>query len=282
VTRSSVPIRAIVPIRASVPSPASVLILAGTAEARELAAQLATRPDLRVISSMAGRVPDPARPAGELRIGGFGGADGLAGWLRAENVAAVVDATHPFAQVVSAHAAAACAMTRTPLLRLLRPPWIAGPGDDWHEATSLAAAAELLPLLGQRAFLTTGRQGLPAFAALDQLWFLIRCATPPAGPLPTARTVILARGPYDADSERAIMTQHRIDVLVTKNSGGDQTAGKLAAARALAIPVVMIRRPQLPDVPTCSSPSHAASWLLRHPHLGTAFPPTASHTSPAT
>jgi precorrin-6A/cobalt-precorrin-6A reductase len=241
----------------------TVLILAGTAEARELAARLAMRPDLRVISSLAGLVADPARPAGEVRIGGFGGVDGLNSWLAAQHVAAVIDATHPFAQVVSANAAAACARSRTPLLRLLRPPWTAGPDDDWHEAGSLQAAADLLPSTGRRAFVTTGRQGLPVFAALDRTWFLIRCVSPPAGPLPAARHIMLARGPYDADAERTIMTRHQIDVLVTKNSGGELTAGKLAAARDIGIPVVMIRRPPLADVPGCSSPDDAARLLLR-------------------
>jgi precorrin-6A/cobalt-precorrin-6A reductase len=241
----------------------AVLILGGTAEARELASRLAVRPDLRVITSLAGLVADPVPRAGEVRTGGFGGVDGLAGWLAAQHAAAVVDATHPFAQTISAHAALACARSRTPLLRLLRPPWTAGPGDTWHEAGSLQAAAELLPSAWQRAFLTTGRQGLHVFAALDQLWFLIRCASAPAGPLPAARHVIVARDPGDAGAERAIMTRHRIDVLVTKNSGGALSAGKLAAAREIGVPVVMIRRPPLPDVPGCSSPGEAASWLLR-------------------
>jgi precorrin-6A/cobalt-precorrin-6A reductase len=245
----------------------AVLILAGTAEARELAAHLARQPDLqpylRVISSLAGRTGDPDRPAGEVRIGGFGGVAGLTGWLAAQHVAAVIDATHPFAQAVSGHAAAACARSRTPLLRLLRPPWTAVPGDDWHEVGSLQAAADLLPSAGRRAFLTTGRLGLPVFAALDRTWFLIRCVSPPAGPLPAARHIILARGPYDADAERTLMTRHRIDVLVTKNSGGELTAGKLAAARDIGLPVIMIRRPPLADVPSCSSPGEAEAWLLR-------------------
>jgi precorrin-6A/cobalt-precorrin-6A reductase len=236
----------------------TVLILGGTAEARELAGRLTARPDLRVISSLAGRTDEPVPPPGEVRTGGFGGAGGLAGWLRAEQVTAVVDATHPFAAAISAHAALACASSRTPLLRLLRPPWTAGPGDDWREAGSLEAAAELLPSAGRRAFLTIGRQGLHVFAPLDQTWFLIRCATPPAGPLPAARHVIVAR----PGNERAIMTEHRIDVLVTKNSGGALTAGKLTAANQLGLPVVMIRRPPLADVRTCSSPGDAVSWLL--------------------
>ena len=245
-------------------SRSTVLILGGTAEARELASRLAIRPDLRVISSLAGRTDEPVPPPGEVRTGGFGGAGGLAGWLRAEQVTAVVDATHPFAAAISAHAALACASSRTPLLRLLRPPWTAGPGDDWREAGSLEAAAELLPSAGRRAFLTIGRQGLHVFAPLDQTWFLIRCATPPAGPLPAARHVIVAR----PGNERAIMTEHRIDVLVTKNSGGAVSAGKLSAANQLGMPVVMIRRPPLADAASCESPGDAVSWLLRQPRLG--------------
>jgi precorrin-6A/cobalt-precorrin-6A reductase len=249
----------------------TVLILGGTAEARELASRLTIRPDLRVISSLGGgcgRTDDPVPPPGEVRTGGFGGVDGLAGWLGAQQVAAVVDATHPFAQTISAHAALACARSQTPLLRLLRPPWTAGPGDDWREAGSLQAAAELLPSAGRRAFVTTGRQGLHVFATLEQTWFLIRCASPPTGPLPAARHVIVTRDPGDAAAERAIMTQHRIDVLVTKNSGGPLTAGKLTAANQLGIPVVMIRRPPLADVRSCSSPGDAVSWLRRQPRLG--------------
>jgi precorrin-6A/cobalt-precorrin-6A reductase len=242
---------------------AAVLILGGTGEARELAGLLAGHDGLTVVSSLAGRVADPALPAGEVRIGGFGGATGLAGWLRDRQVAAVVDATHPFAQTISAHAIAACAAAGIPLLSVVREPWTAGPGDTWHEAGSLPEAAALLPALGQRAFLTTGRQGLAAFASVADLWFLIRCVDPPQGPLPAARQVILARGPYDSGAERELMSAHGIDVLVTKNSGGALTEGKLTAARQLGIPVVMVRRPPLPDVPRCASAAAAAHWVTR-------------------
>jgi len=241
-----------------------VLILGGTSEARDLAARLASASDLLVISSLAGRVADPALPAGEVRIGGFGGVAGLTDWLRDRQAIAVVDATHPFAQTISANAVAACAAAGTPLLSLVREPWIAGPGDRWHEVDSLQAAAGLLPSLGQRAFLTTGRQGLHAFAALPGLWFLIRCVDPPAAPLPPDRQVILARGPYDAVAEQELMREHGIDVLVTKNSGGALTAGKLAAARELGLPVVVVRRPPLADVPRCSSAAAAARWVEQH------------------
>lgn len=247
----------------------TVLILGGTAEARELAGRLADRDGLRVVSSLAGRVRDPALPLGQVRIGGFGGPGGLADWLTSQRAAAVVDATHPFAAAISANAAAACARTRTPLLSLLRPPWAPGDGDDWHAAGSLTGAAALLPSLGSRVFLTTGRQGLAAFARLTDTWFLIRCVDPPSGPLPPACQVILARGPYDAAAELALMRAHGIDVLVTKNSGGELTAGKLQAARELSVPVVMVARPAPPEVPRCSSAADAERWLLRQlPHNG--------------
>ena len=219
--------------------------------------------NLRVVSSLAGRVRDPARPAGEVRIGGFGGVAGLAGWLAAQRAAAVIDATHPFAQGISANAVAACAQTGTPLLSLIRPPWTPGPGDTWHEVSSLADAAAILPGLGRRVFLTTGRQGLAVFAPLGQLWFLIRCVDPPSGPLPPTGQVILARGPYHADAEYALLRRHYIDVLVTKNSGGELTAGKLAAARRAGLPVVMIRRPAPPEVPRCADVADAERWLRR-------------------
>jgi precorrin-6A/cobalt-precorrin-6A reductase len=240
----------------------TVLVLGGTAEARELAAELANRPRLRVISSLAGRVRNPVLPDGEVRVGGFGGVAGLADWARAEGVDAVVDATHPFAETISQHAAAACAQTGLPLLRLSRPGWQPRHDDDWHYAGSLAEAAALIPSLGTRVFLTTGRQGLAAFAALDSLWFLIRCVDPPSGAMPANREVLLARGPYAQDAEYALMRRHAIEVLVTKDSGGSLTAGKLAAARDLGLPVVMIRRPDAPPTTCAHTVNEAVSWVL--------------------
>jgi precorrin-6A/cobalt-precorrin-6A reductase len=250
--------------------PATVLILGGTGEARELARRLDGPAGLRVISSLAGRVADPALPPGEVRIGGFGGVAGLAGWLSDHQVAAVVDATHPFAETISANAVAACAAAGTPLLSLVREPWTAGPGDRWHEVSSLPAAASLLADLGQRVFLTTGRQGLAAFAGLTGPWFLIRCVDPPAGPLPARHQVILARGPYDIAAEHALLAEHRIDVLVTKNSGGPLTEGKLDAARDLGIPVVMISRPAAAAAESVTAVSDAVRWVLA---LGGLCPP---------
>jgi precorrin-6A/cobalt-precorrin-6A reductase len=224
------------------PDAVVILLLGGTAEARALAAVL-VESGVRVVSSLAGRVRDPALPAGEVRIGGFGGADGLAEWLRAHEVGALVDATHPFAARMTVHAAAASAATGVPLVVLRRPGWSPEPGWVWAE--SLPAAAALLPSLGERPFLTTGRTSLAAFAGLD-LEFIVRCVDPPTGPLPRRVRVLLDRGPYTVEGERALLGEHRIDVLVTKDSGGTMTRAKLVAAREEGVPVLVVRRPPLP------------------------------------
>jgi precorrin-6A/cobalt-precorrin-6A reductase len=224
------------------PDAVMILLLGGTAEARALAAVL-VESGVRVVSSLAGRVRDPALPVGEVRIGGFGGADGLAEWLRAHEVGVLVDATHPFAARMTAHAAAASAATGVQLVVLRRPGW--SPEPRWVWAESLPAAAALLPSLGERPFLTTGRTGLAAFAGLD-LEFLVRCVDPPTGPLPRRVRVLLDRGPYTVEGERAVLREHRIDVLVTKDSGGTMTRAKLVAAREEGVPVLVVRRPPLP------------------------------------
>ncbi|MFF1657936.1 cobalt-precorrin-6A reductase [Streptomyces sp. NPDC058255] len=223
-----------------------VLVLGGTTEARELAAELAARPGVRVTSSLAGRVSRPGALEGDVRIGGFGGAEGLAEWLREHGVAAVVDATHPFASGITANAARAAAVTGVPAVVLRRPGWRPGPGDRWHSAASLTEAAVLLPALGRRVFLTTGRLGLAAFADLAELHFLVRSVEAPEPPLPPDTDILLTRGPFTVDGERALLRAHGIDVLVTKDSGGDATAAKLTAARDLGLPVVVVRRPPLP------------------------------------
>ncbi|MEU6769940.1 cobalt-precorrin-6A reductase [Streptomyces sp. NPDC046759] len=226
--------------------PAHVLILGGTTEARRLAAVLAARPGTRVTTSLAGRVARPAAVAGEVRTGGFGGAQGLADWLRTHHVDALVDATHPFAEAITANAARAAAATGVPAVVLRRPGWRPGPGDRWYDVPSLAAAADALPALGRRVFLTTGRLGLAAFAHLTDLHFLVRSVDPPEPPVPPATEVVLARGPFTVAEETELLRAHRIEVLVTKDSGGEATAPKLTAARELAVPVVVVRRPPLP------------------------------------
>lgn len=237
----------------------TVLILGGTAEARALADALVTR-NVPVISSLAGRVANPRLPVGEVRIGGFGGPAGLADWLRDNGIDAVVDATHPFAERIGASAFEATTTAQVRLLRLQRPGWSEGPGDDWRWVDSLGEAAANLP--GERVFLTSGRQGLAAFAGNGQ-WFLARCVDPPEPPLPERIEVLLDRGPYTVDGETRLMREHRIDVLVTKDSGGAMTSAKLAAARNLGLPVVVVRRPARPDVPTVGETDQAVDWVIR-------------------
>ncbi|MHC0431424.1 cobalt-precorrin-6A reductase [Streptomyces sp. O3] len=243
---------------------AHLLILGGTTEARRLASAAAQRPGLRVTSSLAGRVSRPGDLPGEVRVGGFGGPDGLADWLRTHRVDALVDATHPFAEAISAHAADAAAATGVPLLALRRPGWRPGPGDRWYPVASLDEAAALLPELGRRIFLTTGRLGLAAFAgtALDGLDFLVRSVERPEPPLPRRTEILLDRGPFTVDGERALLRAHRIDVLVTKDSGGAATVAKLVAARELGMPVVVVGRPAPPaGVLVATEVADALAWL---------------------
>jgi precorrin-6A/cobalt-precorrin-6A reductase len=235
-----------------------LLILGGTGEARALAARAS---GWRVVTSLAGRVRDPRLPEGEVRVGGFGGPEGLAAWLERERVGAVVDATHPFASRISASAAAAARATGVPLLALHRPGWTEEPGDDWRRVPSVEAAVATLPTLGGRVMLTTGRQSLAAFAGLE-LFFLIRTVDPPSTPLPPRHHLLLDRGPYTVEGESALMRDHAIDTLVTKDSGGTMTAAKLIAARERRIPVVMVDRPPRPDgTSQASTVDEAVEWL---------------------
>jgi precorrin-6A/cobalt-precorrin-6A reductase len=238
------------------------LVLGGTAEARELAGAL-DADGVPVVSSLAGRVSRPRLPAGEVRIGGFGGPDGLARWLAEHGVAAVVDATHPFAERISASAASACADAGVELLRLERPGWSERPGDRWHWVGGLDEAAALVPGLGTRVLLTTGRQGLAAFAGVEAAWFLVRCVDPPDPPLPPDCEVLLDRGPYELDGELALIDRHGIDLVVTKDSGGAHTSAKLDAARERELPVVVVRRPPRRAVPTVASVTDALAWVAR-------------------
>lgn len=224
-----------------------VLVLGGTAEARALARALDER-GFDLVSSLAGRVSNPALPVGQVRIGGFGGVDGLARYLRGERITQVVDATHPFAATITQHAAAACATTGTPLLVLRRPGWRNHWHNPWWHVPSVGAAAELLNDCGPSGtvFVTTGRRDLAEYAADTRHRFLVRTVDPPEGPVPPAMTLVLDRGPYTVPGELALMREHGVSVLVTKNSGGRLTQAKLEAAGELGIPVVMVDRPPLP------------------------------------
>jgi precorrin-6A/cobalt-precorrin-6A reductase len=239
-----------------------ILVLGGTAEARALASALYAR-GIPVMTSLAGRVSRPRLPAGEVRIGGFGGPQRLAIWLAEHGAGAVIDATHPVAERISASAAAACPLAGVPLLRLQRPGWRERPGDRWAWVDDLGAAAAAIGGLGERVLLTTGRQGLPAFAGVADAWFLIRCVDPPEAPLPPRHALILDRGPYTLDGELTLIDRHEIDVLVTKDSGGPLTAAKLDAARARSLPVIVVRRPRPPaGVPLVQSVDEAVHWAL--------------------
>jgi precorrin-6A/cobalt-precorrin-6A reductase len=235
-----------------------VLLLGGTSEARALAARL--HPQTDIVSSLAGRVPDPALPVGPVRVGGFGGAAGLVRWLTDNGIGAVVDATHPFAATITANAALACRETGVPHLVLARPAW--SPGDAILVGSDVAAANVVAERGFSRVFLTTGRSGAAAFADVDA-WFLIRAVTPPDDhQLPRRHELLLSRGPYHLEAERDLLRAKRIDALVTKNSGGAMTRAKLDAARELGVPVVMVDRPALPDgvhaVPTVDE---AVDWV---------------------
>ena len=236
-----------------------VLILGGTGEARRLATALVDE-GVDVLSSLAGRVADPHLPPGEARIGGFGGAAGLTAWLQAHPVRLVVDATHPFAATITASAAAACDVSGVPLLRLQRPGWTAQPGDDWRWVDSMAEAAAAVAGFGS-VFLSTGRKSLGAFAGLTARC-LVRSVDPPEPPLPVRTTVVLARGPFTVDEELALLREHAVDVIVSKDSGGSMTAAKLTAARQLGVPVVLVRRPPLPaGVPVVGTVEEALAWV---------------------
>ncbi|MEU4211595.1 cobalt-precorrin-6A reductase [Streptomyces sp. NPDC026206] len=241
-----------------------ILILGGTTEARRLAAELAADPALRVTSSLAGRVAEPRLLPGQVRIGGFGGPEGLARWLREQQVDALIDATHPFAGTISFNAAQAAADVHVPLLAVRRPGWVATEGDHWHDVASLEGAAEALPALGERAFLTTGRMGLAAFAHLEHMWFLVRSVDAPEPPMPPRMETLLDRGPFTVEGERELLRRHAVDVLVTKDSGAAATAAKLVAAREAGVPVLVVRRPPVPQgVPEVAGPAEAVEWVRR-------------------
>ncbi|MFD5033241.1 cobalt-precorrin-6A reductase [Streptomyces sp. NPDC058405] len=253
--------------------PFHVLILGGTTESRRLAENLHGPlrfvRHIRVTTSLAGRVARPVLPPGEVRIGGFGGAEGLGRWLREHRVDALIDATHPFAATISRNAARAAADAHVPLLALRRPSWVPAAGDDWRPVGSLEEAARALPPLAGRVFLTTGRMGLATFAHLDDLWFLVRSVDAPEPPYPARTEVLLDRGPFTLDGEREIIRRHRIDVVVTKDSGGAATAAKLTAAREAGLPVVVVRRPPVPEgVSVAGTPDEAADWLRQFAAFG--------------
>lgn len=231
-----------------------ILILGGTTEARHLAGKLVRREDFSVTLSLAGRTESPVAQGVPVRIGGFGGAEGLAAHLGQEKVDLLIDATHPYAARISANAAEAARQAGVAILALRRPGWEPVAGDRWTAVDSVAEAAGALGMAPRRVFLAIGRQEAGAFEVAPQHRYLIRSVDPiePKLAVPDA-LYLLARGPFPEADERALLEEHGINAVVSKNSGGAATYGKIAAARALGIEVIMVRRPPLPDVPSAET-----------------------------
>ncbi|MGF9761307.1 cobalt-precorrin-6A reductase [Microvirga sp. 0TCS3.31] len=242
-----------------------ILILGGTTEASALAVLLAGRSEFSPVLSMAGRTSDPRPLPIPTRIGGFGGVEGLAGFLEQERIEAVIDATHPFAAVMSRNAAGACAQVRVPLLALRRPPWTPQEGDRWIDVGSMEEAVGALGHEPRRVFLTVGRLELPPFAAAPQHTYLVRTIEPIGEALPVPNVLAIRdRAPFDEAAERALMERERVTVVVTKNSGGAATYPKIAAARAIGLPVIVVARPEKPrGIGEVADADAALEWLER-------------------
>jgi precorrin-6A/cobalt-precorrin-6A reductase len=242
-----------------------VLILGGTSQASALARALAARSDIDATLSFAGVTQNPSAPPILFRVGGFGGAEGLRAYLEDARIDGVIDATHPYAERISANAVRACSEARVPLAILTRPAWEQRAGDRWIEVEDVGAAARALGDAPRRVFLTHGRLGLAAFAEAPRHFYLVRTIEPPPdiGRLPRHR-LLLARGPFALEDEQNLMRAERIDMLVTKNSGGEATYAKIEAARALGLTVVMIRRPATASAGELTDSAAALAWLDAH------------------
>jgi precorrin-6A/cobalt-precorrin-6A reductase len=239
-----------------------VLILGGTAEARVLAERLAARPNLRITLSLAGRTAAPAPQPVPVRRGGFGGATGLADYLTGERIDALVVATHPYAAIIAANAVSAAAAANVPMIVVHRPAWPAVAGDRWTEVDGVRDAVRVIGERPRRVFVALGRNELAAFAAAPQHHYLIRSVDPVDPPLAVSQAVyVTGRGPFTEEEDRALMAAHGIEFLVAKNSGGHASYGKIAAARALGINVIMLRRPPVPDTPRVATIDAALAWL---------------------
>jgi precorrin-6A/cobalt-precorrin-6A reductase len=239
-----------------------ILILGGTTEARRLCERLAGRHDLAVTLSLAGRTANPAAQPVPVRTGGFGGAPGLADHLAAERIDVLVDATHPYAAIMSANAARAARLAGVPLLALRRPPWVAVAGDRWIEADDAGAVMRVLGQAPRRVFLALGRNEIAAFVAAPQHYYLVRSVDPIEPPLQLPHTsYVIGRGPFTQADDYALLMAHGIETVVAKNSGGEATYGKIAAARVLGLDVILLRRPALPTVPAVQTIEEALAWI---------------------
>ena len=243
-----------------------VLILGGTGDAVKLAAKLATIPEIEVISSLAGRTKKPAALVGQFRIGGFGGAAGLANYLQENSIDMLIDATHPCAGQITINGAIAANAVNIPHLMLVRPQWEKVSGDNWIEVESVAAAAQAIPEAVNRVFITSGRQQLEPFLqrshSYPETWYLMRSIDPPDLELPNSK-VLLDRGPFSLEQERQLLREYQIQAIVSKNSGGDATYAKIIAARELKISIIMVQRPASPEGDKVKSIEDAIAWLYR-------------------
>lgn len=246
-------------------TPPKLLILGGTQEAAALARRTAEHSRWHVTTSLAGRTQVPAELSGEVHIGGFGGVEGLSNYLTDQRIDLLVDATHPFAAAMSQTAAVACDKVRVPRLLLNRPEWQPRTDDQWIRVASGRSAALALEKFGQRVFLSTGRWQIASFTPVKHAWFLVRLIDDPSHRLPLCNyELILDRGPFRREDELELLQDHRIDALVSKNSGGDATYAKIAAARMLGLPVIMIERPKVPSGEVVGDVEGALCWIERH------------------
>lgn len=244
----------------------NLLVLGGTLEATRLCRRLAGA-GVQGTVSMAGRVANPAEQALPLRVGGFGGVPGLVQYLAAKHITHVIDATHPFASQMSANAVQACATAGVPLIALTRAPWQETAADCWQRVPDIAAAAAALAGAPRRVMLAVGRMHLSEFTANPQHFYLLRLVDPPAmRPGFPDHHVIMDRGPFRLEGDTALLKEHRIDMVVSKNSGGTGAFAKIAAARALGLPVIMIDRPHIPPRPETHVEEDVLRWLS---HAGT-------------
>ena len=241
-----------------------VLILGGTGDAVKLAAKLVTIPQIEVISSLAGRTKKPAALVGQVRIGGFGGAEGLANYLQQNSIDILIDATHPCAGQITHNGAIASHIANIPHLMLVRPQWERVTGDEWIEVESVEAASKAIPKSVNRIFITSGRQQLEPFLQRSQVypetWYLMRSIDPPEIELPNSK-MLLDRGPFSLEQERKLLREYQIQAIVSKNSGGDATYAKIIAARELGIPIVMVQRPARAEGEKVTSIEEAIAWL---------------------
>lgn len=245
-------------------SPPHILILGGTGDANKITLNIKSNPNIKaaITLSLAGRTKSPNLPDCRVITGGFSGVEGLKNYLENQAISAVIDATHPFADKITNHAYQACEILHIPLCRFERAAWVQQPSDDWYFAENMDACVKVAPTLGKVILLTTGSKDLAKFMTMTKVKILARMVElPPDIKLAPFVAPLFARGPFDLDEERALLSTHKIDLIIAKNSGGEATSAKLIAARELKIPVLLVERPKLPPIYTVDSLDDVSNWL---------------------